>query len=266
VANAGLLHRHRRQPILVDGHKIHFRHVQQLLWAAILTTLGTGAVAAVYYIVTQTDVNVAGHHLWYLKPGWDHLVSRSWWPVARHQIRDIGEGVIAAFAVHTFLVSGWRKHADERLAGTALARRVTLVAVCTLVLMAGGIALTTFVLPSRWLVTTGGQFDWVTLALGFVIVHIVRVLWRPVGNTINADFTEGAVYRAEKRDRDPLWVRLPLMPPSVRERFAWTRQEHGKECKPHFDVITKVLMLAVVVAFCLSVYGEYILHVVAKGG
>jgi hypothetical protein len=247
--------------VLVAGHKIHLRHAQQILWVVIITTLGTAAVSAVYYLVTQVDWNVAGHHLFYLKPGWDNLVHRGWWPFARHQIRDVGEGVIAAFGVHTFLVGSWRKHIGKPLTGLALAARAGLVAVCTLALMAGGICLTTFVLPQSFAATTGGQFDWETLALGFVIVHIVRLLWVPVGSTISTDFIEGAVYRAH--GRTPFWVRRPVMPPSVREEFSWV-QANVTVDKPRFDLVSKILQVAVILLVPLAVYGEYVLHVIAR--
>lgn len=256
--------------IKVSGHKIHLRLVQQVVWGFVLSSLAVAVVASAYYLITQKG-------FFFPKSSWDNLFTQDWWTVYRHGIRNVGEGVLAAMAVHTFVAS-WKKHPDERLSGIALAVR----SVATLI---GAFAL---IIIGIWLLNYGGPYVWhhffhhqkltasapgwvgavtssVSLGsfvLGFAVTHAARTLWRPVGSTINLALIEGAVYRAH--GRTPAWVRLPLAPPAVRERFSWV-QETEPDLKPSGDLVTRILTVLVLLCVPLAIYGEYILHVIAKG-
>jgi hypothetical protein len=48
----------------------------------------------------------------------------------------------------------------------------------------------------------------------------MRYLWLPVGATLQGRILEGGADKAAARRRTPLWVKLPLAPPVVRERFS----------------------------------------------
>src|SRR5262245_28222689 len=80
--------------IKVNGHRIHLRLVQQLIWSLAAATAGAYVISAVYYLITQVDWTSNGHTVFYLKHSWDHLINTSWWRVARHDIRDVYEGAL----------------------------------------------------------------------------------------------------------------------------------------------------------------------------
>src|SRR5215510_4289887 len=85
--------------IKVNGHRIHLRLVQQLIWSFAAATAGAYVISAVYYLITQVDWTASGHPIFYLKPSWDGLINASWWRVARHDIRDVYEGALATLFV-----------------------------------------------------------------------------------------------------------------------------------------------------------------------
>jgi len=259
--------------LLPSGHKIRFRFIQQVLWTAIAVSLGTACVAGLYYLLFEVRYGPV-----YLKPGWDGLFSQSWWTIYRHGLRDVGEGVLANLAVRS-LITKWQKHADQRLAGGKLAVKAAQVLVASFVLILLGVWLVNYALPFLWhhahfsLITsplnaTGATsnvvsgFNWQDFTIGFVITHIIRTMWKPVGNTINAALIDGSVYRAH--GRTPLWVRLPIAPPTMRERFAWTQRTHP-DVAPQGDLAVRILMVCGVLALLVAGYGEYVLHVIAKG-
>jgi hypothetical protein len=267
--------------ILVNGKAIKARLAQQVIFSYVITTLAVGAVAAGYFLLLQTNWHIGHHELFYLKAGWDGLFAASWWPVTRHALRNMGEAVLAALGVHA-LITKWQKHPYERLSGVRLVLRLAECLVYAFVLIVGGIYLLKFGGPqlwhkwfdnhtlqlhvhlTPWLSTFLSQYDVPTLILGFVIVYIIKWRWRPVGNTINLALLEGAVYRA--KGRTPFWVKYPVMPPSVRERFSWLQQVTPVSAlKPQSDIIVKILTWVVGVAFLLAIYGEYILHIIAPG-
>jgi len=78
--------------IKVNGHRIHLRLVQQLIWSAAAATAGAYVISALYYLITQVHWTTGGHTVLFLKPQWDGLLKTAWWPVARHDIRDVYEG------------------------------------------------------------------------------------------------------------------------------------------------------------------------------
>ncbi len=55
-------------------------------------TAGAYVISALYYLITQMDWTAGGHTVLFLKPQWDGLLKTTWWPVARHDIRDVYEG------------------------------------------------------------------------------------------------------------------------------------------------------------------------------
>lgn len=264
--------------IKVAGHKIRFRLPQSVLWGIGLSLAAVGVMAGGYYLLLQTRYVIGGHQILYLKPWWDGLFKQDWWTNYRHGVRNVGEGVLAAIAVHTF-ISPWRKHPDERLSGVALAVRGVVCLVLALALIIVGVWIVDYAGPWAWHALLGHRhvtaghgpswigtvlsgINWQSFVLGFVVTHAARFIWRPVGNTISLSLLEGSVYRAQ--GRTPLWVRLPLAPPAVRERFTWI-QQNTTSPKPHRDIATRVLLWIVVLCLPLAGYGEYVLHVIAKG-
>jgi hypothetical protein len=261
--------------ILVGGHKIRLRLPQSAGWAYVATTLAVAAVAAGYYLITQKGY-------FFPKSSWDNLFTQGWWTNYRHGIRDVGEGVLAALAVHTFITNSWKKHPDDRLSGLTLALRALLCLVLAFAAIILGVWLLDYFGPWAWhhlsflkhhsvhsspTAWVGSATSGVKLGsflLGFAVTHLARRLWQPVGNTISLALLEGSVYRAQRRGRNPLWVDHPLAPPAMRERFAWIQQTTA-QFRPKGDLATKILAWLTVACLPLAGYGIYILHWVAKG-
>lgn len=270
--------------IEIAGHKIRFRLPQSIAWGYVATTLAVAVVAALYYLVLEHRWTVAGHQVMYLKPWWDGLFTQDWWTNYRHGIRDVGEGVLAAMAVRTFITNSWKKDPDRRLSGVALGFRVILVLVASLAAIIFGVWVLnysgpwlwhhiTFLKhhsvvphPTAWVGTATSGVKVGSFVLGFAVTHLVtRKLWEPVGNTISLSLLEGAVSRARQRQVTPSWVALPLAPPAVRERFAYINQTTPEQLKPSGDVVTKILTWVTLLCVPLAGYGLYVLHWIAKG-
>lgn len=265
--------------IPVNGHPIKFRFAQQVIWTYLLTTIAVAAVAAVYYLLFEVKYSIGGHTLVYLKPGWDGLIKKPWWPVARHNYRNIGEGVVAAWLVKT-LITDWRKHPEQRLSVRRMVILFVLLVEAAFVLVTAGIYLLDFAGPNAWhhffhhhhlhttvtmpgwLATWLAQYNWPALITGAVAGQILHRLWRPIGSTINLILLEHAAVKADKKGREPVWVRWPLMPPNVRERYSWINS--GYHIRNPGKWPGRVAASVVVVVFALAVYGEYVLQIVAK--
>lgn len=248
--------------ILVNGKKIRHRFIQSLLWTVIVTQLCVAAWAALYYLGTQKGI-------FFAKSSWDGLFSYSWWPNYRHGLRDVGEPVLAAMSVHSLIVSSWKKHQDKVLTGLELVFRVVMAAVTAFGIIILGTYVIDYVVPQNLTQTVNSGvagnvlsgFNWEAFVFSFIAVHLIRSLWAPVGNMISLTFTESAVARA--KGRLPLWVKYPLSAPAMRERFVWVQQT-TPDVKPGRDIATRVVMVLTVVMFLLAVYGEYVLHVIAR--
>jgi hypothetical protein len=252
--------------ILVNGHKIRFRFIKSVVSSVVLTALTVAAAAAVYYVTTQKGI-------FFSKLTWDNLLHYTWWPNYRHGLRDDGEPVAAAMLVHSFIYAGWKKHYGEHLPGLRLAGHVIVSLVSAFLLIILGVYVTHYVpgvshyASSSTNTGIAGSLNLVSFALAFVIsfiiVHFVRFAWGPVGNTIAGAITETAVRRA--KGGTPFWVRHELAPPTMLERFAWTQQNTPVADMQTGRVVRWLVALGALVYFVLAVYGEYILHVIAKG-
>src|SRR5271169_176578 len=77
--------------MLVDGKVIKWKLPQNIAWGVVAALVGGYIISALYYLITQ--VKYPGGI--YLKPHWDGALSQTWWPFARHDIRDVYEGVLA---------------------------------------------------------------------------------------------------------------------------------------------------------------------------
>jgi len=47
--------------IKVNGHRIHLRLVQQLIWSLAAATAGAYIISAAYYLITQVHWSAGGH-------------------------------------------------------------------------------------------------------------------------------------------------------------------------------------------------------------
>jgi hypothetical protein len=268
--------------IKVNGHRIHLRFVQQLIWSFAAATAGAYVISAVYYLVTQVDWSSGGHTILYLKPQWDHLLNTAWWTVARHDIRDVYEGALATLFVKS-LMANWKKAHGERVGAFRLLTAPLLIILVTLPIVVAGVWVINFAGPWLWHHTLGHRvvhlsvtlpawldtylstWSWQPLVIGIIAGLVVHRLYRPIGNTIQLFFIEVGVNRARATGKTPVWVRHAITPPVFRERFAWMMENdvpterHG----PWISVVAPVMTLILVV---LALYGGFIRLWFAKHG
>jgi len=201
---------------LPDGRFIRLRTPQTIIWSVVAGLLGAGFIAGLYFGILEVN-----WHIFWLKPGWDGLFTNSWWPTYRHTaFRDIPEPAFATLGVYTLLAKP--KYWEKKVATWRLAVTPPLVIVLTLALGVLGTYLLNY---APW--ASNHDFSTVVawhsvgnLALGFLVGHIVRYIWLPVGATLQGRILEGGADKAAARRRTPLWVNLPDAPPVVRERFS----------------------------------------------
>lgn len=284
----------RSQAFLLSGERVHGRLVQSLYWSAAAALLGAAFVAGLYDGVLQVRwyVHVGSFHLelFYLKGWWDGLFPYNWWPLYRHAaFRDIAEPAVATMAVKTLLAS--RKWWGVRVGNVRLLTAPLVVVFLTLGLGVLGVWLTDFALPAVWAWACSGlghpgfkvsahflgKASASQLVLGFVIGQAVHRYWAPVGATLQGAFLDRAVDRRQavvNRARIPMdravridlagwhivpaWVRLPLSPPVIRERFAemWRGNADVKIRKGHGKVIALATVFVVLVTL-LGLVGHY---------
>jgi hypothetical protein len=268
--------------IKVNGHRIHLRIVQQLIWTFAAATAGAYIISALYYLITQVHWTSGGHTVLYLKPGWDGLFKTAWWPVARHGLRDVYEGVLATLLVKSLMANWKRKNLDE-VGAFRLITAPLLIIGAALPIVLLGIWVVNFAGPWVWHHTVGHRivhlavhlpswldtylstWNWQPLVIGIIAGLVVHRLYRPIGNTVQLYFIERAVNRARATGSIPVWVRYPLTPPVVRERFAWMMEadipveKHGA----WVDIVTPVMTAIFIL---LAIYGAFIRLWVAKHG
>lgn len=268
--------------IKVNGHRIRLRLVQQLLWSFAAATAGAYIISALYYLITQVHWTSGGHTVLYLKPGWDGLLKTAWWPLARHDLRDVYEGVLATLLVKSLMANWKRKNLDEVGAFRLITAPLLIIAAALPIVLAG-IWVVNFAGPWVWHHTVGHRvvhlavhlpswldtylstWNWQPLLIGIIAGLVVHRLYRPVGNTVQLYFIERAVNRARATGSTPVWVRHPLTPPVVRERFAWIMEsnlpveKHGAWVKIVTPAMTAIFIL-------LALYGAFIRLWVAKHG
>jgi hypothetical protein len=110
--------------------------------------------------------------------------------------------------------------------------------------------------PPEWMVRT--QFQQVLL--GLAIGQVLHRLWAPAGATLQGAFLDWQVDRTAVTGRVPLWVRKPLAPPQLRERFVWLRahdtQVDARRPVPKWLLVPGLVIVAyLVVTGLLAKYG-----------
>ena len=204
----------KRPPVqLAGGGNARLRKAQMTLWSVVAGVLGAGFIAGLYFGILQAD-----WHVFWLKPWWDGLFKAPWWPVYRHSaFRDIPEPAFATMGVLTLLAK--EKFWDKRVSNLRLATAPFILIAMTFALGTGGTWLLHYGLPphARSVLAWNAAGD---LILGFLIGRVLHAFWAPVGATLNGRILETQADKAAARRKVPLWVRYPLVPPVVRERFS----------------------------------------------
>ncbi len=109
------------------------------------------------------------------------------------------------------------------------------------------------------------HWNWQPVLIGVIAGLVVHRLYRPSGNTVQLFFIEIAVARTQASGTIPAWVRHPLTPPVIRERFSWMldndvqAEEHGAWIKVATPVMTSILVV-------LALYGGFVRLWIAKHG
>src|SRR5260221_1407883 len=160
-------------------------------------------------------------------------------------------------------MANWKKAQGERVGAFRLATAPLMIIIAALPLVVAGIWVINFggpwlwhhtlhhrvlhvsvAIPS-WLATYLSTWNWQPLLIGVLAGLVVHRLYRPIGNTVQLFFIEIAVTRTRATGTIPAWVRHPLTPPVIRERFSmknsWTvfpmrSEEHTSELQSHSDL------------------------------
>jgi hypothetical protein len=268
--------------IKVNGHRIHLRLVQQLIWSFAAATAGAYIISALYYLIIQVHWTSGGHTILYLKHDWDTLFTATWWKAARHDIRDVYEGVLATLFVRS-LMANWKKAHSARVGAFRLITAPLLIIIAALPIVVAGIWVINFAGPwlwhhalghrvlhlsvgmPSWLGTFLSTWAWQPLLIGVIAGLVVHRLYRPIGNTVQLFFIEIGVNRARATGKVPAWVRHPVAPPVIRERFAWMMdnnvpvEKHGIWIKVVTPVMTTIFVL-------LALYGGFVRLWIAHHG
>jgi hypothetical protein len=232
--------------IPVNGEPIKARGFQLVVWTAIGIVLGPALIAGIYYAWWEMHWFIHIGPLfwkgWSLKAWWD---AGTWWPrwlghwvLYRHlAFRDLLEPAAATMYIKTFLASSktWKLRASvPRLVLTPpalLVAAILLGCVGVWVLDLGG--------PNAWhalfghyvltggVITVLGKVSAGPLLWGVGMGFILHRFWAPVGSTIQGFYVDRGVDRvqssvaAHTKVTFPVWVRYPVAPVQIRERFGW---------------------------------------------
>lgn len=212
--------RKKKERVLVNGKPIRFRAGQKLIWTALSIALGAGIIAGLYWYGLQQD----WHNIFpFLHPGtsaknwWDNgmggLIKSAKWPYYRHGVRDNGEPETWALIGGVLLGSATTARAIK-WRWLALGGIVLLAAV-----IAGAVGITWFINfgPGTRLPNPANMQN---LVLGLLVGRALHMLWLPMGTSIRYHI----VSRTVSNPTVPVWVRLPLAPPTWREMWSQLRE------------------------------------------
>ena len=247
---------------LVNGHKIHFRKTQQVIWIGLSIALGSGFIAGLYWFGLQ-------QHYPFL-PGsgtakiwWDNgmgIIRSGNWPDYRHGVRDGGEP--AAWTLIGATILGKVKMNTKPLS-------LGWLFVAPVILLAGIIAGTvgiTWVTHFGPLSHVSDALSWQQIVLGIILGRLLHLLWAPIGNTVRYHIIARGLVGGT-----PLWVHFPLLPPRWREAWAELKADpaqckvalkaHGEQHK----VMRLVIPLAVLIFLFVAIVGNLAKYGVAHG-
>lgn len=208
--------------------KIRFALPQTVVWSIIAALIGSGFVAGLYFSIFEVNWHIGSFELFNLKPWWDGgmgWVHSASWDLYRHGLRDLLEPAFATMGVKTVLAK--KKYWSHHCPTWRLALTPPLIIALGIGLATGGVWLLDFGLPDAWHKAALGTVtapawishsSWQVIVLGIVIGLILHPLWGPVGASLQGRMVKRSVER--KAPHEPLWVKLPLAPPTMRERWV----------------------------------------------
>ena len=259
--------RHKREPLpppLVHLYRHPVRWAKNkgilLADAVILAHVGVLIVAALYYLITQTNHDV--------KHWWDTTVTPA---SLRHDIRDVGEGVLASCFAQAIVWNHFtRSHrkAGQRLrdwskryhvpVGVLSIGLATLIGAATFAageLVIHGISLHVArhrIIGSLWhrTYTSLWNSNWDKKALGFISAIVAR---RP----LHILYDETQLYFTSRRAAAGRRLRW-YHPPVFKARFNYLR-DNEHEVRRYPFLLTALMGLLVLAGVGLAGYGYYIL-------
>lgn len=264
----------RESRTLLGGKPVRFRTEQMLVWSVVVGLLAASFIAGLYFGVLEVN-----WHVFWLKPGWDKdawgLVHSGNWALYRHAaFRDQAEPAIATMVVMSFLARS--KWWGVRVRPVRLVTAPVVLLAMVFGLGIFGVWAIDFGLPNAWHHIFGalghpgyrirlsflGKLSVETLVYGYVMGRVLHRYWAPVGATIQGYQIDRAVDRAKSRGKDgivPLWVRLPLSPPVIRERFGYIwRHDASIDLGGNVHkVLLALLGIVIVLVTLLGVLGHY---------
>lgn len=201
---------------LPNGRTIRSRREQMIVWSIVAGLIGAAFAAGLYFGITQVNWGI-----FWLKPHWDGLFKATWWATYRHEaFRDIPEPALATLGVYTMLAKP--KYWAKKVPAWRVAVTPPLIVVLTFALGVLGTYLLNFA-PWDHSHKVESVLQWQNvgdLVLGFGIGHLMRYIWQPVGATIQGRLLEPRADKAANAHKVPVWVKYPLSPPQIRERFS----------------------------------------------
>lgn len=295
-AHAALARPDESASTLLSGHRVRLRFAQSTAWGAVMALAGVCLVAGGYFALLQQRwyIHITDIHFWFvnitdfnhgasLKLWWDNgcgFIHSSAWYLYRHALRDLGEPAVAGMGVRTLLAG--RKYWDVRISALRLAATPVIVLALAAGLILGGTWLIYFGMPDAWAhaasaaghpgFTLGRQFSALgrlsaeTIALGILIGQVLHRTWAPAGATLQGFILDRSVDRAQAVNlgRIPLWEKLPIAPPVLRERFAKMWRENGAVGETG-GTHRKVLTAVIVVMVLLIILGALAKYPIAHG-
>lgn len=210
-----------------SGRHIHLRLPQTIAWGVVAGALGALIVAGGYFALLEMN-----WHVFSLKAGWDNLFSYSWWPTYRHTaFRDLAEPAFAVMGVKTLMAK--QKYWGERVSTLRLATAPFILILMTFALGIAGTFLLNYAFPHP--ILQQGKVG--NLLVGAGIGLVLHRFWAPIGATLQGMILDDTADRAANKTTVPLWVKYPLSPPVIRERFMGMYRYSLKS--PGISVFTK---------------------------
>ncbi len=249
----------------IKKYKVHiWSRPLLLVEALILAHVGVLIVAAIYYGVFETTYTM--HHWWH------QVVSDS---ATRHNIRDVGEGVLGALMAKAVLWNHFTKshlkcgrifdewhdkyHIPRFLAAllsAAVVFAVTFGALSLIIDHAFTLHVSNAPPTGSWWSRTESLWksDWNRKALAFVCAFVSS---RPLHNTFDDIQGYFAGRRVDLGKTPRIWE-----PVTFKNRFRYLT-DHPHQIRHYAKGINVLVMIGVVAAFGLAVWGYWILTYVA---
>lgn len=203
---------------LVNGKPIRLRGFQQLIWLAVSIALGAGFFAGLYWLGLQQNWHnifpflprTASAKAWW-DGGMGFIRNKNWTNgIYRHGVRDNAEPTLWIMVGATLLGKASRRR-------YVLPGWVLIIAPLLLfaLIIAGSLLITWFhnFGPGKHL---PDPFSLQTIILAAALGRLLHFAWAPIGNSVRYH----VVTRSLRKNTTPLWVSLPLLPPTWREMWA----------------------------------------------